>query len=317
MIVERKHAWRKCRIPITAILIITSACIAGCGKSSTAESGSRKDASSAESERTEEAVAQSVEPELKEDPAAPSAEPELKEDLDAGDGWFVWDLNGDGDLEEFSVDHIANGDEAADVGIITRMDDGSAATIDRFYGIEKITGNEDENGRYLEIAYYTGDFYDQTPGAECVLRDISGKLDIRRISGKEPGAFFDFMDDHMSLKFYENFDGEYFPVSVTDAAMGEPAYEITDEGAIKEIFEALKKVKIGGQTDNVLLDGDRWLTFRFENGDKKVYLFYGDEQVYFQEFVYEITDDGGLFKVIEEADRLESTTQSEGIGGGS
>ena len=314
---ERKRAWKKYVVLITAVLLIASSWLAGCGKSNRADQSGQNDASSAGLDNTKETVTPSVESGSSEDTVTSSAEPELKEDLDAGDGWFVWDLNGDGDLEKFSVEHIANGDEAADVGIITRTDDGSTATIDRFYGIERIAGSEDEKGRYLEITYYTGDYYDQTPGAKCLLRDVNGELEIRRVSGKEPGAFFDFMDDYMSQKFYENFDGEYFPVSVTDAAMGEPAYEITDKEAIKEIFEALKKVQIGGQTDNVWLDGDRWLTFRFENGDKKIYLFYADEQVYFQDFVYEITDDGGLFKVIEEADRLDSTTQSEGIGGGS
>ncbi len=250
----------------------------------------------------------------------PNADPvgsEVTEDLDAGDGWFVWDLNGDGVLEEFSVDRSFNGDEAPDAGVITRVDDGSTAYIDRFYGIETITDGEDENGRYLEITFFEGDYYGQSPGAKCILRDVNGELDIRRVSEKEPGAFFDFMDDYMSQQFYHNFDGDYFPVSVTDAAMGEPAYEITDKDAIKEIFEALEKVQVGGQTDNVWLDGDRWVTFHFKNGDEKIYLFYGDEQVYFENFVYEIVDNGGLFDAIERADRHPSTTESEGIGGGS
>ena len=316
---------RKMCILFAAVLLAAASGLAGCGQSgkedpagTSSGSVSGKEDPAGPSSGTasgKEDPAETSSGTAQKDPGAPAGT-ELKEDLDADDGWFVWDLNGDGVPEEFSVDHIKNGDEAADVGIITRTDDGSEAYIDRFYGIEEITGGEDENGRHLVIIYSTGDFSEHSTGAKCILRDINGELDIRLVSDKEPGAFFDFMDDYMSQQLYKNFDGEYFPVSVTDAAMGEPAYEITDKEAIRTIFEALKKVQVGEQTDNVWLDGDRWLTFRFANGDKKIYLFYGDEQVYFENFVYELTDDGGLFKAIEAADRLESTTQSEGIGGG-
>lgn len=303
---ERKRAGRRYVFLIAAVFLAAASLPAGCGKDRVPDPREEEEISSVHTE-----------PERKEDTGTSSAKTMLSEDLDADDGWFVWDLNGDGTPEEFSVERIANGDEAADVGIITRTGDGSSVFIDRFYGIEKIAGGEDENGRYLEITYYTGDFYEQGAGAKCILRDVNGELDIRRVSGKEPGSFFDFMDDYMSLKFYQNFDGEYFPVSVTDAAMGEPKYEITDKEAIRKIFEALQKVEIGGQTDNVLLDADRYLTFRFANGDRKIYLFYGDEQVYYEEFVYGITNAGDLFQALEEADRLASTTQSEGIGAGS
>ncbi len=316
MKILRKPAGRLLLSLILAVLLIAALCLAGC---ETSAGRTEEDPGVTVKQDSTEIPATTVtEPEPTEAPVIHSAESEAGEDLDADDGWFVCDLNGDGVPEEFSLDHIGNGDEAADYGIITRQDDGSEAYIDRFYGIDKIIADEDAAGRYLEISYYTGDFYEHSSVAKCILRDKDGELDIRRVSGKEAGAFFDFMDDYMSQKLNNEFNGEYLPVSVTDAAAGEPEYEITDTETINAIYEALKKVHIGEQADDVITDGDRRLTFRFKNGDSKIYLFYGEGQIYFEEFVYEITDDGGLFKVLEEADRLDSTTRSaEGTGGSS
>lgn len=83
-----------------------------------------------------------------------------------------WDADGDGTKEEVEFEYEDLGDEAPSYILVTLYAGNKEmeTMIDRAYGLNRITAEEDEEGPFLLIEYDIGDYYSHDAAARCILR---------------------------------------------------------------------------------------------------------------------------------------------------
>lgn len=111
-------------------------------------------------------------------PLIDKEKPKVGDELPNENGVYLWDANNDGTLEHVGFDVSANGDEApnsADVKVTGKKVEASA-WIDRFYGKKSVVLREDDKGPYLDLTYYTGDYWNHDGIASCTIRLVGDKL---------------------------------------------------------------------------------------------------------------------------------------------
>lgn len=98
-------------------------------------------------------------------------------------GLFDWDADGDGEAELFSADFWDNGDEAPSNYEITCESRGyGTAWIDGGYSIVELNAASDDQGPYLYITYYAGDYYNHDTLSACTLRLVDGQLTVEQLA---------------------------------------------------------------------------------------------------------------------------------------
>ena len=92
--------------------------------------------------------------------------------------WIQWDADGDGEAEELCFDPVPLGDEAPSYIEITmyKGNDQFSGIMDNAYGLIEVLPMEDEEGPYLQIRYFMGDYYDHDHEASCKIRYQDGAL---------------------------------------------------------------------------------------------------------------------------------------------
>ena len=92
-------------------------------------------------------------------------------------GFFEWDGDGDGVPETYAVDFHDLGDEAPSYITITQLENPDLGVfLNGAYEIALIRGLEDEDGPFLQIDYYAGDYYVHDAKATRNLRIVDGEL---------------------------------------------------------------------------------------------------------------------------------------------
>jgi len=97
----------------------------------------------------------------------------------ATEGGIVWDADANGETETYWYRFVDNGDEAPSVMAIERSDGAREATvIDGCYGILRAWAVQENDSRFLLIAYMAGDYYSHDHLSACRLMDDGQKLVI-------------------------------------------------------------------------------------------------------------------------------------------
>ncbi len=107
------------------------------------------------------------------------AQNELKEE----NGAYFWDADGDGSKEHMWIDFNNNGDEAPS-GMRIRVfgsNFDSSAYLDGAYTINSVRLNKDEQGPYVTLDYDQGDYYSHDHAAQCTIRVVDGKVEIKQL----------------------------------------------------------------------------------------------------------------------------------------
>lgn len=91
---------------------------------------------------------------------------------------IYWDMDVDGTAERVEFDFDDQGDEAPSCIVVTlfTQDERMHGYIDSCYGIDTIFEKEDEDGRYLDIYYSSGDYYFHDNQSQCTLRVEDGEI---------------------------------------------------------------------------------------------------------------------------------------------
>jgi len=99
--------------------------------------------------------------------------------VELGDGQFSWDADGDGVEETFWFEFIDNGDEARSLIAVTCADkDFSTGWIDGAYELIALGSGTDDQGPFLLVTYYAGDYYSHDTKEICTLRLVDGQLTV-------------------------------------------------------------------------------------------------------------------------------------------
>ncbi len=113
---------------------------------------------------------------------------------------------------------------------------------------------------------------------------------------KENSFLFDFYNDEKMKSFADNFYNdmplkmEYFKAEVVHSYT-------YDKTTITEAFEALKKVKIGGETNDSVTDDSLWFVFTMHDDSTVTLGFESQNAIIYRNKHYGVLDDGGCFSL--------------------
>lgn len=98
-------------------------------------------------------------------------------------GAYQWDADGDGQDETLSFDFVDQGDEAPSGFQVSLrgLNVNTGEWLDGAYEITSVVAQEDEQGPFVRVSYFAGDYYQHDSPAACTLRLVDGKLAIEQV----------------------------------------------------------------------------------------------------------------------------------------
>lgn len=139
--------------------------------------------------------------------------------------------------------------------------------------------------------------YDQVTGIEVTIDSAADELAVKPYEPVKTNSYlFDFYNDEEMTNFKNNFYNN-LPVRMKYFKAQIQQCEVTDPKIIKEVFEALKKVKVGEESDISITDSEIYFTFIMEDESSVTIAFESKNILSFHSKGYKIISDGGVFEI--------------------
>ena len=139
--------------------------------------------------------------------------------------------------------------------------------------------------------------YSKVKGIEVSIDSAENELVVKPYEPVQPNNYlFDFYNDEEMTSFKDNFYND-LPVRMKYCKAQIQQCEVTDPELIKEVFEALKKVKVGEESNISVTDSDIYYTFIMEDESSVTIAFESKNILSFRSKGYNLISDGGVFEI--------------------
>ena len=139
--------------------------------------------------------------------------------------------------------------------------------------------------------------YAKVKGIEVSIDSVNNELEVKPYEPVQPNNYlFDFYNDEEMTAFKDNFYND-LPVRMKYFKAQIQQCEVTDPELIKEVFEALKKVKVGERSEISITDSDIHYTFIMADERSVTIAFESKNILSFRSKGYKLISDGGVFEI--------------------
>ena len=140
--------------------------------------------------------------------------------------------------------------------------------------------------------------YDRVCGVKVSILQVADQSEIPPYLPPIIDSYlFDFYNDPDVKTFCDNFYGD-MPVKLKYFKANRQESETDDPEIITAVFEALKKVKIGGESAISVTDSEIYFTFVMADGRSFTVAFESQGILRYNDKIYCVKEDGGVFNIM-------------------